>query len=139
MSLKRKTKASEGFSMASMTDVIFLLLIFFLVASTVIIPNAIKVSLPSAQQQPTLDNPPSIRVVISSEGRFYLGLEDEQELEMNLEDIEHQLTLFATKSPTAYVAVHADESVPYSKVVQAINLASRSNLKVVLATKVTNQ
>ena len=49
MALKRRTKVNEAFSMASMTDVIFLLLIFFMVTSTVVIPNAIKVTLPQAQ------------------------------------------------------------------------------------------
>ena len=44
MALKRRTKVNEAFSMASMTDVIFLLLIFFMVTSTVVIPNAIKVT-----------------------------------------------------------------------------------------------
>ena len=51
MALKRRTKVNESFSMASMTDVIFLLLIFFMVTSTVVIPNAIKVTLPQAQKQ----------------------------------------------------------------------------------------
>ena len=51
MDLKRRTKVNEAFSMASMTDVIFLLLIFFMVTSTVVIPNAIKVTLPQAQKQ----------------------------------------------------------------------------------------
>ena len=46
MALKRKTKVADTFSMASMTDVIFLLLIFFLVTSTIIVPNTIKVTLP---------------------------------------------------------------------------------------------
>ena len=55
MALKRKTKVTDSFSMASMTDVIFLLLIFFLVTSTIVAPNVIKVSLPSAAAS-TADN-----------------------------------------------------------------------------------
>ena len=51
MALKRRTKVNEAFSMASMTDVIFLLLIFFMVTSTVVIPNAIKVTLPQAHSE----------------------------------------------------------------------------------------
>ena len=54
MALKRRTKVNEAFSMASMTDVIFLLLIFFMVTSTVVIPNAIKVTLPQAKKQTPL-------------------------------------------------------------------------------------
>ena len=51
MALKRKTKVADTFSMASMTDVIFLLLIFFLVTSTIIVPNTIKVTLPPPLSQ----------------------------------------------------------------------------------------
>lgn len=51
MALKRRNKVSAAFSMSSMTDVIFLLLIFFMVTSTVVFPNAIKVLLPQSQKQ----------------------------------------------------------------------------------------
>ena len=67
MALKRRTKVNEAFSMASMTDVIFLLLIFFMVTSTVVIPNAIKVTLPQAQKQTAAK--PLTRVTIRSEER----------------------------------------------------------------------
>ena len=53
MKLKRKSKAMEFFSMASMTDTIFLLLIFFMVSSTLVVPSALKVTLPRSSQQTT--------------------------------------------------------------------------------------
>ena len=71
MALKRRTKVSENFSMASMTDVIFLLLIFFMVTSTVVIPNAIKVTLPQAQKQTAVK--PLTRVTIDAGLNYYVA------------------------------------------------------------------
>lgn len=71
MALKRRTKVNEAFSMASMTDVIFLLLIFFMVTSTVVIPNAIKVTLPQAQKQTAAK--PLTRVTIDANLNYYVG------------------------------------------------------------------
>ena len=71
MGLKRRTKVSEAFSMASMTDVIFLLLIFFMVTSTVVIPNAIKVTLPQAQKQTAAK--PLTRVTIDASLNYYVS------------------------------------------------------------------
>ena len=51
MALKQRFKTEPTFSMASMTDVIFLLLIFFMITSTIVVPNSIKVLLPKSQQQ----------------------------------------------------------------------------------------
>lgn len=120
--------------MASMTDVIFLLLIFFLVASTIVVPNMIKVSLPSASAQPSTEQT-SARITITSEGSFYLGLDKAPEQELLLPDLSLQLSAWASQHPHAYVAIHADESVPYSRVVEAINVANQARLKLVLATK----
>lgn len=75
MALKRKTKVTDSFSMASMTDVIFLLLIFFLVTSTIVAPNVIKVSLPSAAASTADNQQNSARIVIDTEGNYYLGLD----------------------------------------------------------------
>ncbi len=138
MSIKRKTKVTESFSMASMTDVIFLLLIFFLVTSTVIVPNAIKVTLPSATAQPATE-PASARIIITPEGEYYLGLGKAPEIQLTIPDIEMELASWATQNPEGYVAIHADESVPYRDVVRTISAASSAKLRVVLATKITEE
>lgn len=135
MALKRKIKVEESFSMASMTDIIFLLLIFFLVTSTIIVPNVIKVSLPSAVASPS-EEQSSARVVISPEGDFYLGLDKAPEVAYPIDSIATLLGVYSASNPDAYVAIHADEHVPYSAVVKAINAASKAELKVVLATKI---
>ena len=85
MALKRKTKVNEAFSMASMTDVIFLLLIFFMVTSTVVVPNAIKLTLPQAQKQTAAK--PITRVTIDAEGNYYVAAGNEREQQVAFEDI----------------------------------------------------
>lgn len=135
MALKRKIKVTDSFSMASMTDVIFLLLIFFLVTSTIVAPNVIKVSLPSASAS-SADQESSARIVIDTEGNYYLGLDKAPESPCTPEELERQLGIYAVEHPEAYVAIHADEHVPYSSVVKGINIASKLRLKVVLATKI---
>ena len=69
MGLKRRNRVSPNFSMASMTDVIFLLLIFFMITSTVVSPNAIKVLLPQGKQQTSAK--PLTRVIIDKDLNFY--------------------------------------------------------------------
>ncbi len=74
MGLKKRTKVSAEFSMSSLTDIIFLLLIFFMLTSSMIIPNALNLKLPGRSQstQPPKDVPPTI-VEIKSNGSTYLN------------------------------------------------------------------
>ena len=85
MGLKRRTKVSEAFSMASMTDVIFLLLIFFMVTSTVVIPNAIKVTLPQAQKQTAAK--PLTRVTIDASLNYYVAFGKQKEVQVSFQEI----------------------------------------------------
>ena len=78
MALKRRTKINENYSMASMTDVIFLLLIFFMISSTVVIPNAIKVTLPQSQKQTAAK--PLTRLTIDAGLNYYLAFECQEDV-----------------------------------------------------------
>ena len=103
--LQRRAKISPNFSMASMTDVIFLLLIFFMITSTVVSPNAIKA----------------------------FGNDKEQALA--LDELTPFLQSCAAKEPEMYVALYADESVPYREIVKVLNIANENHFKMVLATR----
>lgn len=134
MAIKRRHRINGTFSMASMTDVIFLLLIFFMVTSTVVFPNAIKVNLPQSKQQAAAK--PLSRVTIDAELHYYVAFGNERE--MPVEDMQ-QLTDFLLKTrkrePDMYVALYADESVPYREIVKILNIANEHHLKMVLATR----
>lgn len=134
MALKRKTKIADTFSMASMTDVIFLLLIFFLVTSTIIVPNTIKVTLPTSAPQSAPETP-SVRITLTPDLRYYMSIDRSAPTELTQEALKEQLGIFAAEHPEAFVSIQADEQVPYKEVVAVINAAACASLKVVLATR----
>ena len=131
--LKRKTKTIETFSMSSMTDIIFLLLIFFMITSTMVTPNAIKVLLPQGNQQTSAK--PLARIIIDKELNYYSAFGNEDEMPIVPENIKTFLINCATKEPEMYVALYADESVPYREIVNVLNIANENNFKMVLATR----
>jgi biopolymer transport protein ExbD len=85
MALKRKTKTNPNFSMVSMADIIFLLLIFFMITSTVVVPNAIKVNLPQAQKQTAAK--PLIRVSIDRNLNYYVGVGNQRDRRVTFDEI----------------------------------------------------
>lgn len=133
MALKRRTKVNESFSMASMTDVIFLLLIFFMVTSTVVVPNAIKVTLPQAKQQTAAK--PLTRVTIDASLNYFVAFGKQKEIQVTYEEIAPFLQDCQAKEPEMFVALYADESVPYKEIVKILNIANENKFKMVLATR----
>lgn len=121
------------FSMASMTDVIFLLLIFFMITSTVVSPNAIKVLLPQGKQQTSAK--PLTRVIIDKELNFYAAFGNEKEQPLLLQELPIFLQACAAREPEMYVALYADETVPYREIVKVLNIANENQFKMVLATR----
>ena len=134
MSLKRQHSMMAAFSMASMTDVIFLLLVFFLVTSTFIFPTALDINLPeSAAQTPSK---PTTRVFIDQSQQIYISTGDtEPEAVEDLDRLLAFLQLAARNNPEDYIAVYADAEVTYGRLVEVLDLGARNNLKMVLATK----
>lgn len=131
--LHRRAKISPNFSMASMTDVIFLLLIFFMITSTMVSPNAIKVLLPQGKQQTSAK--PLTRVIIDKDLNFYAAFGNDKEQVLDLQDLAPFLQSCAAKEPDMYVALYADETVPYREIVKVLNIANENHFKMVLATR----
>ncbi len=133
MALKRRNKIQATFSMSSMTDVIFLLLIFFMVTSTIVFPNAIKVLLPQSKQQTSAS--PQARVTIDQELNYYVAFGNEAPSPVALEQITPWLQSVKAEHEDMYVTLFADESIPYSKVVEILNIGVTNDFKMVLATR----
>ena len=114
-----------------MTDVIFLLLIFFMITSTVVSPNAIKVLLPQGKQQTSAK--PLTRVIIDKDLNFYAAFGNDKEQAISLEELTPFLQSCAAKEPEMYVALYADEAVPYREIVKVLNIANENKFKMVLA------
>ena len=119
--------------MASMTDVIFLLFIFFMISSTVVIPNAIKVTLPQSQKQTAAK--PLTRLTIDAGLNYYVAFGNQREVQVTYDEITPFLQESYTKEPEMFVALYADESVPYKEIVKILNIANANKFKMVLATR----
>jgi len=133
MALNRKHKTLAEFSMASMTDMIFLLLIFFMITSTVVVPNAIKVLLPQSSHQTSAK--PLTRVTISADLKYYVAYGSQKERQVTFEEITPFLRECYALEPDIYVALYADESIPYKEVVKILDIANQNNFKMILVTR----
>ena len=131
--LKRRNKINPSFSMSSMTDVIFLLLIFFMITSTMVSPNAIKVLLPQGKQQTSAK--PLTRVIIDKELNLFAAFGNDREQALTFEELTPFLQGCADREPEMYVALYADETVPYREIVKVLNIANENHFKMVLATR----
>tara|TARA_X000000368_G_scaffold193938_1_gene153007 strand:+ start:468 stop:860 length:393 start_codon:yes stop_codon:yes gene_type:complete len=128
MALKSRNKVSPNFNMSSMTDIVFLLLIFFMLTSTLVSPNALKLLLPNSKAK-TLEKQ-TISVSINKELDFYIN--ENMVIESNLENELKQM-LSAQDEPA--IILHADKTVDIEHVVKVMDIAYRNKYKIVLATK----
>lgn len=140
MALKRSFSTLDTFSMSSMTDVIFLLLIFFMVTSTLIFPAAIDVNLPQSSEQTS--KKPLTEVYVDSLSQFYIVLDRTDSIPGNStpravsnDELIAALTLIQQQDSTRGIALYADEKVTYGKIVEILDMAARRKMKMVLATK----
>lgn len=133
--LKKRSKTEASFSMSSMTDIIFLLLLFFMIASTMSAPNDMKVNLPQSKAK-TATKAHLVKVGISATGDYSIADGGEAPQYVDFERIEPMLQQLAAQDSTLYVALHADETVPYSEIVKVLDIANQNKLKLVIATKV---
>ena len=134
MAIKRTTKVDSGFSMSSMTDIVFLLLIFFLVTSTLINPNALKLLLPKSTGQVSAKATVSVSIKHWQDTDTFSYHINGDETPVRFDKIEDGLIelLQAEEDPT--FSIYADETVPIKEVVQVMNIAKRNHYKVIMAT-----
>lgn len=133
MALKRQQDMMATFSMASMTDVIFLLLVFFLVTSTFVFPTALDINLPESTEQTPAK--PTTRVFIDATGSYYVSYDNAELQAVAEEHLIDYLRLVREQDPESGIAVYADTEVPYGKVVEVLNLGAANSMKMVLATR----
>ena len=127
MRFKGRNQIRPEFNMSSMTDVVFLLLIFFMIASTLAKQlNTIDVKLPKADGK--TENRNTIAVTITNSNQFYLNADrvSKRNLEQNLIDA---LTVMKTTS----IVLRTEEKVAIDQVVYVMNIANKNGVKVVLA------
>lgn len=127
MAIKRRNKVSAEFNMSSMTDLVFLLLIFFMITSTLVSPNAIKLFLPSSSSK--TPSPQTIAVSIDKDIKYYVG-----DKEFQFEAIEGELLTQLANIKDATIVLNVDKSVPTEYLVKVMDIANRNQFKMILAT-----
>ncbi len=126
MALNRKSKVSAEFSMASLTDIIFLLLIFFMLSSSLVAPNALNLKLPGRSKSPMTktDQLPDVRV--NAAGTYAFNGRN-----VSPEQIDKELRTISRRSNTSFT-ISPEKKAPVEKVVFVMDLAMRYNLNAVL-------
>ena len=128
MNIRGRNKVTPEFNMSSMTDIVFLLLIFFMLTSTMVTTNALDLVLPKAKGK--TDSNKNVAVSINKKLEFFIDKDQvpEDELESRL------LPLFTADKEKAII-LRAEEGVPIEKAVSVLDIANRNQIKVVLAVR----
>ena len=134
MSLKKRNRVEATFAMSSMTDLVFLLLLFFVMASTMSSPNDIKINLPTSRSLKAT-RPQVAKVSIDNLGNYFVALGKEKPVQIDPESLEGYLSGIQASDSTMYIALHADEDVAYKEVVRVLDIANEHKMKLVVATK----
>lgn len=127
MALKSKNKVSANFNMSSMTDIVFLLLIFFMITSTLVHPTALKMFLPQ-QKQSSAQKKAKVKLRIDKNINFYI--DNKKVAEKNIEAV---LQSKLKNTQESYIALYFDNKVPVEDVVYVMNIAKENNYKLVIA------
>ncbi|NLI72129.1 MAG: biopolymer transporter ExbD [Bacteroidales bacterium] len=133
MAIKRRSKVESGFAMSSMTDIIFLLLLFFVISSTMTTPNDIKINLPQSGAK-TATEQVIARVSIDKEGNYYLASGKETAVQVLPEMLEQQILSIVERDTATFLALYADQDIAYKEVVRVLDIANKNKLKLVIAT-----
>lgn len=128
MNIRGRNKVSPEFNMSSMTDIVFLLLIFFMIASTLVSTSAIDILLPKASGK--TENKKSVAVSIKKDLTYYIN---EKRVGESVLESELIAALSSEEKPT--VVLRAERSVPVENVVKVMDIANRNKFKVILAVK----
>ncbi|MDG1743221.1 MAG: biopolymer transporter ExbD [Polaribacter sp.] len=128
MNLRGRNKIDSAFNMSSMTDIVFLLLIFFMLTSTLVTVSAIDVLLPKAGGK--TENSSSIAVTITSKSLFYID-----KTKVSASSLESEIVRKVGVDKKKTIIIRGDKDVPYKNVMKVIDIANKNKLKMILAVK----
>ncbi len=128
MAIKSRNKVSPNFNMSSMTDIVFLLLIFFMLTSTLVSPNALKLLLPNSSSK-TLA-PQTVSVSVTQNLEYYVD-----KTQVSFDQLESAILSKMGTSEENSIILHVDKTIAIEEAVKVMDIASRNRLKMVLATQ----
>lgn len=128
MALRSRNKISPNFNMSSMTDIVFLLLIFFMLTSTLVSPNALKLLLPSSESKTLAKQTVSVSINASKE--YYVN-----RTKVSFDQLETVLLQTIAGKDDPSIILHVEKTLPIEEAVKVMDIASRNRLRMVLATQ----
>ena len=134
MAFKRSTKALSETVTSSMTDLVFLLLIFFLITSTLVNPNALKLLRPKSTGQVSAKATVTVSIKDWGDDTYTYHLNG-NETPIQFVDLEDGLIDLLQTEEDPTVSIYSDETVPVREIVGVMNIAKRNHYKVILATQ----
>jgi biopolymer transport protein ExbD len=126
---RRRTKTSEVYT-ASLNDIMFFLLLFFLIISTMVNPSVIKLLLPKASNAEQTVSKQNINLTVTKDLKYYINDE-----EVSFDKIEPRLKNLKARAKETTVILRADNVISLQHIVDVIDIGNKLQLKVILATR----
>jgi len=127
MGIKKRSKVSALFNMSSLTDIIFLLLIFFMLTSSLVTPNALNLSLPGKKSSTTKSNAKGNLVKIDSRGTYFLNGN-----RISLSGLSNQMKKIKDRSKNPSMVIQCSAVAPVDNVVSVMDLAWKYRIAAVV-------
>jgi biopolymer transport protein ExbD len=124
---KKKDFTAEVFT-SSMNDIMFFLMLFFIITSTLLNPSMIKVSLPSSRSSQTLQKK-EINLTMTKEKIYFVN-----NTQVSFDALESQLKKEMSNSPDAFIMLRFDNTLPIQDLVNVLSLGNKLNSKMIIAT-----
>jgi len=128
MNLRGRNKVTPEFNMSSMTDIVFLLLIFFMIASTLVSAEAIDLLLPKSSSKTTQSK--NVSVSVNKDLQYFVDLK-----QVSKEKLENEVLAKVSESDTPTITIRSDQDVELKHVVFIMDIANRNKIKSTLAVK----
>ncbi|MDH3381772.1 MAG: biopolymer transporter ExbD [Flavobacteriaceae bacterium] len=128
MNIRGRNKIKPEFSMASMTDIVFLLLIFFMITSTLVTTSALDILLPKAEGK--TENKKAVSITITKNLEYFIDNKPS-----SIETVEQELAALLKSEENPSLILRAEEGVPIEYAVTIMDIANRNKYKVILAVR----
>lgn len=129
MKLKRRRHRSAEVSTHSLNDIMFFLLLFFLIISTMANPNVIKVLLPEAKDNQSKEAHRTVQLAVNADRKYFID-----GVEVTLEQLDLRLSAIAMKDPDASVSLNIERSLTVQDLVDVMQLGAKNNIRMYLKT-----
>ncbi|MDP2088201.1 MAG: biopolymer transporter ExbD [Flavobacteriaceae bacterium] len=128
MNIRGRNKISPEFNMSSMTDIVFLLLIFFMITSTLVTTSALDILLPKAEGK--TENKKAVSITITKNLEYFIDNKPS-----SIETVEQELAALLVSEENPSLILRAEEGVPIEYAVTIMDIANRNKYKVILAVR----